>query len=167
MTDSMLARPVCPSILVKDMEVNGVRVNEIVEIFETLGYECNVGAELTGESGARHPFDIVAKKGAEVVVVDLMIFRSSILDTPASDFEIHEQLSKSAIYMRIKSWDCRPSDRVIVHLSSYLCNDGQELTEHDPVRTFLSEYDIKLISSANMQQAAKKLESIFCEVEVT
>ncbi len=155
------------SSLARPLVVNGVNVTEIVDLFETLGYECQVGAELVGASGVAHPFDIIAKKGVEFIVMDLMAFRSSILDTPSSDYEISDMLTKSVLLMRIKSWDCKPTQRIILHLSSYLCNEDQELSQHDPVRGFLSQFDIKLIKSANMEQATRKLKSFLCEVEIS
>ena len=145
--------------------VNGVNVTKLVEVFEDLGFECEVGGELTGMSGISHPFDIIARNDAEVLVLDLMVFRSTILDTPASDHEVSQQLWKTAVTMRIKSWDSKPTQSMILHLSSYLHNEDQGLSEHDPLRGFLNQFEIKLIRSADMQHAADKLRTFLAEVE--
>lgn len=43
--------------------VNGVNVDQIVDVFESLGYECKVNSELKGASGIKHQFDIVVLTG--------------------------------------------------------------------------------------------------------
>jgi hypothetical protein len=150
----------------KDVVVNGIRVNELVEVFEALGYECKVGTRLTGTSGVEHDFDIIATMGSEIVVIDMIVFRASILDTPASDFEISDILANEAVRMRVKSWDCKPYARIIIHLSSYLCNSENGVSNrHDPLQRFLNEFEINLIQAADIPAAAKKLQVLLSQVE--
>ena len=150
-----------------DALVNGIKVNEIVDIFEQLGYECKVEAELTGMSGARHPFDIIARRDSEIVVIDIVSFRSSILDTPASDDEVAEQVSMAALRMRVKGWDCGAYQRIIIQLSSYFSVTGEEnrASKYDPFEQFLKEFDIKMIQSSDVESAAKKLYALVGAVE--
>ncbi|MDG6995154.1 MAG: hypothetical protein JRN52_04450 [Nitrososphaerota archaeon] len=164
MLDSKLAIPLQRQ---GDKLVNGIKVNEIVDIFEELGYECRVDAQLTGTSGARHPFDIVARKDSEIVVIDFVSFRSSILDTPASDDEVAEKVSMATLRMRVKGWDCGAYQRIIIHLSSYFSVSGEEsrASKFDPFEQFLKEFDIKMIRSADIESAAKKLYALIGAVE--
>lgn len=163
MGQKIISKEASKAALERPLLVNGLDVSKVVDAFEDRGYVCQVGSELIGSSGIHQPFDIIASKGAEIVVIDLMSFRSSILDTPASDYEISAELWKCALTMRIKSWDCGLPQSIILHLSSYLCNGEQVLVEHDPLLGFLSQFNIKLFSSADMQQAAKKLEMFLSE----
>ncbi|MCL4517764.1 MAG: hypothetical protein M1587_01040 [Thaumarchaeota archaeon] len=150
----------------KDLKINGIRINGVVSLFERQGFDCEVNAELTGMSGARHSFDIVARRDSEIVVVDIVSFRASILDTPASDDEVAEQISIAALRMRVKGWDCGAYQRIIIHLSSHF-SDGQRVSEHDPFEHFLNEFDIQVIRSADIQDAGRKIEGMLSAVEMT
>ncbi|MDG6998488.1 MAG: hypothetical protein JRN15_05165 [Nitrososphaerota archaeon] len=147
--------------------INGVKVNEIVEIFEDLGYECKLGTELTGVSGARHQFDIVARKDTEIVVIDLVSFRASLLDAPVSDDEVSEQMSIAGLRMRVKGWDCGAYQRIIIHLSSYFSNDSSRVSQYDPFEQFLKEFDIQVIKCTNVHGAAEKLQALIGAVEAS
>ena len=152
----------------KDLVVNGIKVNDIVEVFDSLGFKCRVGEKLVGTSGVEHDFDIIATLGLETAVIDLVIFRASILDTPASDYEISDLLSNEAVRMRVKSWDCRPYAKIIIHLSSYLSPSADDImlgNTHDPLQRFLNEFEINLIQAPNIPAAAKKLHTLLSQVE--
>lgn len=149
------------SHLRRDQIVNGVKVKEIVEIFETLGYECKVNSELVGASGVKHPFDIVAKRDSEMVVLDIVSLRASILDTPASDVEVTEKLQIAGIAMRAKAWDCGVYQRFIVYLSSYLAfNEGVQGSKYDPYELFLQQSNIQIVKSTDARTAAEKLQNL-------
>ena len=146
--------------------VKGIKVDEIVDIFERLGYECKVDSELDGRSGAKHPFDIIARRDSEIIVIDIVSFRASILDTPASDAEVSEQLQVAGIKIRAKGWDCEAYQRFIIYLSSYfssgeVCNTSQ----YDPFELFLKQNDIKIVKSVDVRGAAEKLHAMLNAVE--
>ena len=151
----------------KDQIVNGVNVGQIVEIFESLGYECKVNSELHGTSGVKHPFDIIARRDAEIIVTEVVSFRASILDTPASDSEVIERIQIAGIQVRAKAWDCGAYQCLIVYLSSYFSDlDSQHTSKYDPFELFLRQNDIKVVRSATMQGAAEKLRALLGEVEL-
>ena len=151
----------------KDLLVNGIRVNEIVKAFESLGYQCEVNTKLKGTSGTEHPFDIVSRKDSEIVVVDIVTFRASILDTPASDAQVLERLQMAGIQIRAKAWDCGTYQSVIIYLSSYFTNsDNSVLTgKYDPFELFLKQNNIKIVRSTDVRGAAKKLRAHLASVE--
>lgn len=141
--------------------VNGVKVNEIIDIFQNLGYECEVNSELVGTSGVKHPFDIIAKRDSELIVADIMSSRASILDTPASDVEVIEKLQLAGIAMRAKAWDCGVYQRFIIYLSSYLALDESEhVSKYDPYELFLQQSNIEMIRSTDVSHAAEKLRNL-------
>ena len=109
---------------VKGQLVNGVNVDEIIEIFWSLGYECRVNSQLAGASGVKHPFDIIARRDSEIIVMDLVSFRASILDTPASDAEVVERIQIAGIQIRAKAWDCGAYQCLVIYLSSYFSVGG-------------------------------------------
>lgn len=147
--------------------VNGIKVDEIVNIFEDLGYECNVNSELQGASGVKHPFDIIARRDSEIIVTEVVSFRASILDTPASDSEVVERLQIAGIQVRAKAWDCGAYECLIVYLSSYFSDgDSQHTSKYDPFELFLRQNDIKVVRSATMQRAAQRLRALLGEVEL-
>ncbi|MCL4518712.1 MAG: hypothetical protein M1587_05890 [Thaumarchaeota archaeon] len=151
-----------------DSIVGGVRVNGIIDLFENLGYECETNTRLTGMSGARHQFDIVARRDTELVVIDVISLRASILDTPASDDEVAEQISMGALRMRVKGWDCGAYQKMIIHLSSYFSTDDNDsgASQHDPFEQFLKDFDIKVIRAADIQSAGKKIQTMLNAVEL-
>lgn len=150
----------------KNLLVNGFKVDEIVEIYESLGYECKVNSELQGASGIKHSFDIIATKDSEVIVTDIVSFRSSILDTPASDAEVAERLQIAGIQIRAKAFDCGAYQCLIVFLSSYFSGGESYLkSEFDPFELFLKQNDIKVVQSANVRGASEKLRTLFGSVE--
>lgn len=150
----------------KDQVVNGVKVDEIITIFESLGYECAVNSELEGASGVKHPFDIIARRDSEIVVMDLVSFRSSILDTPASDAEVIERVQIAGIQIRAKAWDCSAYQCLIIYLSSYFSSDDSYRTSpYDPFELFLKQNDIKVVRSADLRGASEKIRTILGAVE--
>lgn len=145
------------SELKKGQLVNGLNVDEIVDIMENLGYECKVGSKLKGTSGVEHPFDLIATKGDEIIVVDVVSFRSSILDAPANDAEVVERIQFAGIEIRAKGWDCGAYQSFVINLSSYFGGESYPASKHDPFELFLEQNNIKIIRSANMTEAARKL----------
>lgn len=149
-----------------DATVNGVRVNEIVDILENLGYSCNIDAEVIGESGFEHRFDIVAEKDSEVIVFDIVSCRASMLDV-LSDDEVSEQISLELLRMRAKSLDCRPSLSVVVHLSSYFLGSEESVpSKYDPIQQLSAEFNIRIVRSPDAQGAVKELSRIMTSKEV-
>ncbi len=146
--------------------VNGINVDGIVEIFEDLGYECEVNSEIKGTSGVKHPFDIIAKKDSELVVADIVSFRSSILDTPASDAEVLERVQIGGIQIRAKGWDCGAYQSFVICLSSYFSDVSESGSKYDPFELFLKQNDIKMIRSSNIQGASEKLKALFDTIEM-
>lgn len=155
-------------IMNKDQLVCGVNVDEIVKIFENLGYECKVNWELQGQSGVMHPFDIIAQRGSEAIVLDLVSFRASLLDTPASDAEVIEQLQISGIQIRAKGWDCGVYQSFVVYLTSHLSASSDEIlaSRYDPFGLFLKQNNITIIRSENIRDVADKLQTMFDKVEL-
>ena len=152
--------------LEKGQLVNGINVDGIVEIFEDLGYECQVNSAVQGTSGVKHPFDIVAKKDSELVVADIVSFRSSILDTPASDAEVMERVQIGGIQIRAKGFDCGAYQSFVICLSSYFSDAGSDSgSRYDPFELFLKQNDIKMVRSANIQGASEKLKALLGTVE--
>lgn len=152
----------------KDQLVDGIKVDEIIDIFESLGYECKVNSELKGASGVKHPFDIIARRDTEIIVLDIVSFRSSVLDTPASDSEVIERIQIAGIKIRAKGWDCGAYQCVIIYLSSYFSNgDGSDhSSKYDPFTLFLKQNDIKIVKSANIRGAGDRLRALFSGVEL-
>ena len=148
-----------------DQFVSGVKVNEVVEVFQGLGYECEVNSELVGTSGVKHPFDIVAKRDGEIIVADLVSFRTSILDTPLSDMEVTEKLQLAGITMRAKAWDCGVYQRFIIYLSSHLSIESDRKSKFDPYELFLQQSNINIVQSADASHAAEKLRTHLGTVE--
>ncbi len=156
------------SKLEENQLVNGINVDAIVKIFAGLGYECEVNSELQGQSGVKHPFHIIAQRDSEVIVLDIVSFRSSLLDTPASDAEVVERLQMAGIQIRAKGWDCGVYQSFIVYLSSHFSISSTEVStgRYDPFDLFLKQSDISVIKSANMRDAADKLRTMFDKVEL-
>ena len=152
--------------LKKGQLVNGINVDGIVEIFEDLGYECQVNSEVTGMSGVKHPFDIVAKKDSELVVADIVSFRASILDTPASDSEVLERVQMAGIRIRAKGWDCDAYQSFVICLSSYFSDVNEQGSKYDPFELFLKQNDIKVVRSADIQGASEKIRTLLGMVEL-
>ncbi len=152
--------------LEKGQLVNGINVDGIVEIFEDLGYECQVNFDVTGMSGAKHPFDIVAKKDSELVVADIVSFRASILDTPASDEEILERVQMAGIQIRAKGWDCDAYQSFVICLSSYFSDVNEQASKYDPFELFLKQNDIKIVRSADIRGASEQIRTLLGTVEL-
>ena len=153
---------------VKGQLVNGVNVDEIMEIFWSLGYECRVNSELAGASGVKHPFDIIARRDSEIIVMDLVSFRASILDTPASDAEVVERIQIAGIQIRAKAWDCGAYQCLVIYLSSYFSVGGytDNSSQYDPFELFLKQNDIKIVKSSDIRGAAEKLRALLASVEL-
>lgn len=152
--------------LEKGQLVSGINVDGIVEIFENLGYECKVKSEVQGKSGVKHPFDIIAKRDSELIVADVVSFRSSILDTPASDVEVLEQVQKAGIQIRVKGWDCGSYQSFVICLSSYFSEVASDSgSKYDPFELFLMQNDIKVVRSADIKRASEKLKALLDSVE--
>ena len=156
------------SRLEENQLVNGINVEAIVKIFENLGYECKVNEKLQGQSGVKHPFHIIAQRDSEVIVLDIVSFRASVLDTPASDAEVTERLQLAGIQIRAKGWDCGVYQSFIVYLSSHFSVSSDEIStgRYDPFDLFLKQNDIKVIQSDNMRDAADKLQVMFDKMEL-
>ena len=138
--------------------VNSLNVDEIVGIMENLGYECKVGSKLRGTSGIEHPFDLIAKKDNEIIVADIVSFRVSILDAPANDAEVIERIQIAGIKIRAKGWDCGAYQSFIIYLCSHLsASDSYPTSKFDPFQLFLKQNNIKIVRSADMTEAARKL----------
>lgn len=151
-----------------DQTVNGIKVNEIVDIFQNLGYECEVNSELVGTSGVKHPFDIIAKRDSEIVVADIVTLRASILDSPASDVEVTERLQIAGIAMRAKAWDCGVYQRFVIYLSSYLGSDESErASKYDPYELFLQQSNIEMVKSSDVSHAAEKIRNLLTSTLTT
>lgn len=153
----------------KGKSVHGTHVDEILQVFESLGYEVSINSKLEGTTGVEHPFDIIARRDSETIVVDLISFRASILDTPASDVEVVAQIQLAGIQIRAKGWDCKVYESFIVYLSSCLSAsdaNGLLVGEHDPFELFLKQNHISTVRSANIKEAAERLRTHLSPAEV-
>ncbi len=159
----------CSQRTEKDVIVNGFNVRGILDLFGSLGYLCETNSTLQGESGATHRFDIVAKKDSETLVMDILAFRSSILDTGASKDESEEQIWAAAVQMRAKGFDCQIYHSIILHLSSVLPgledHDSTSKESHLALEKLLRDLNIQLIRSSDIAGASKALTSLLCSVE--
>jgi exonuclease V gamma subunit len=152
----------------EDVLLKGIKVNEILDFFSSLGYTCQADGEIRGKSGARHHFDIIASKDSEIIVIDIVSFRTSILDTPASDLELAEQSTNAALQMRVKGWDCGVYQMVLLQLSSTYCGspDEERRNQYDPFEQFLKESNITMVCSGDVETAAKRIKSIINNAEI-
>lgn len=150
----------------KDAVVNGINLSELVDLFESLDYDCETNSELRGISGMRHQFDIVARKGQEIIVIDIVSYRSSLLDTCASDDESAEQILTSAVQMRAKGWDSQVYQSIIIHL----CSSGMEAERDlsyagEPLAKILRQINIELIRTPDMRNGLEQLTNVLRTVE--
>jgi hypothetical protein len=153
----------------KDVIVNGYNVRGILDLFGNLGYICETNTTLQGKSGATHRFDIVAKRDSEMLVMDILAFRSSILDTGASKDESEERIWVAAVQMRAKGFDCQIYHSIILHLSSFLPgledHDSSSKENHERLEKLLRDLNIQLVRSSDIAGASKGLTSLLCSVE--
>jgi hypothetical protein len=142
----------------KDSSVKGIKLNEIIDAFERLGYSCKTRSELVGQSGYKHIFDIVAGSGSDTIVIDIISNRTSILDALPSDYEISDQISFELLRMRAKTLDCGPSLAIIIQLTSYFSDsDGNCTSQYGPIEQISAQYKIKVIRSSTIAGAARKI----------
>lgn len=154
--------------------VNGIDIREIIELFSTLGYDCEIDCMITGTSGTKHHFDILARKGSEIIVMNIVAFRRSLLDTIASDEESNEQILVAAVQMRTMAWDCQAYHAVILHLNSSLSGeDAQRENEISPkedgtleLTRVLRQMKIELVRSPDIDGVIPKLNKLLCAKEV-
>lgn len=159
---------------IEKKKVDGIDVSEILELFSILGYDCEIDAMVTGLSGTKHHFDIVARKGPEVLVIDIVAFRRSLLDTIASDEESDEQILLTAVQMRAMAWDCQAYHAIILHLNSSLSREeGKTIIENkislqediNDVSNILRRMKIELIRSSDIHGVIPKFKRMLCATE--
>ena len=151
--------------------VNGIDVSEIVELFSSLGYECEINARIVGTSGMEHHFDILARRGTESIVIDMLAYRKSLLDTIATEEESVEQIWSTAVQMRAKAWDCKLYYTIILHLTSNLSAEENDVISPSEdynamLRDDLGRMRIDLIQSSNIQGVVPRLKSMLYRTEV-
>ena len=151
----------------RDLVVSGLRVNEIVSFFEgELGYACEINADIAGESGAIHHFDIIANKDCERIVIDIVQLRSSILDSFASEVDAQEELVRKVVEMRAKSWDCKIDFSVVLRVTSFLSLDTQGNDASNEFQLFLQEQNIEVVEAPDIKTATVKIKESLNAVEV-
>lgn len=148
---------------------NGINVTGISELFRSLGYDCEIDSKLLGTSGTRHQFDIVAKRGSEIVVIDFVTFRNSLLDAPMSEQESQDKVLEAAIRMHVKGWDCQAYHTIIAHFSSSLQDENQGDMAKDVTRRqfaqALRDLKVELIESPDIKGIVSNLTNKFCSLE--
>lgn len=110
----------------------------IGEVLEDFQYRVEMPSQIAGRSGALHRFDVVATKGSETVVLDLM----------ASDKEIDE-VPVASMYASI--FDVAPSQSILVAIPG-LTDKGKKLA---------LLYRITVIEATDSQNAADQLKEKF------
>lgn len=148
----------------QDFIIDSIRVSELIELLQgELGYFCTMSREVFGRSGASHRFDIVAEKGTERIVIDILTSRNTLLDSFAAEEELNEETKIAAIQMRGKTFDCGCHSAVIIKLSSGLSR-GDEMPD-GLFQKFLAEFNIDLIEAPDIKTAVRKFRSFVMSTE--
>lgn len=119
-----------------ELQLASPLVEALINTLRKFGYCSEVQGQLRGISGESHQFDIVSKRGADSIVLQLL---------PSQD---SEKMALRIVDLRAKAWDCSP-DLVVVIVPS------QE--QIDSLREFASLYNFVQIEADNPKKMCEDL----------
>jgi len=116
----------------------------LANTLETLGYSSRFGPQITGMSSITHTFDLVATRGADTIVIQML---------PTLDYEA---ASGKLLELQAKAWDCSPDLAIaIIPLGSDI----------ESLRKLASFYNFVLIEGDTVVQVSRRLKEVLTALE--